>query len=84
MINTFTKYNLLILVFSAFSFKAYSAFDPTHKAYQNFNLQPSFNCIRFNQIDVFSGLSISERLQKLYDGTIEKELIKAFDKNKNS
>jgi helix-turn-helix protein len=28
-------------------------------------------------------LSNSERLQKLYDGTIEKELIKTYDKNKN-
>ena len=83
MLNTVTKYSLLILVFTTFSFKAYSAFDPSHKGYQNFNLQPSINCLRFNQINLFSGLSHSERLQKLYDGTIEKELIKAFDKNKN-
>ena len=78
-----TKNNLLILMFSAFSFEAYAAFGPSHKGYQNFNLQPSINCLRFNTINVFSGLSISERLQKLYDGTIEKELIKAYDKNKN-
>ena len=83
MLITVTKYGLLILVFTTFSFKAYSAFDPTHKAYQNFNLQPSINCIGFNQINLFSGLSHSERLQKLYDGTIEKELIKVFYKNKN-
>ena len=83
MLNTVTKYSLLILVFTTFSFKAYSAFDPSHKGYQNFNLQPSINCLRFNQINLFLVLSHSERLQKLYDGTIEKELIKAFDKNKN-
>jgi hypothetical protein len=83
MDNVIIKNSLLILMFSAFSFEAYPVFFPSNKGYQNFNLQPSINCLRLNTINVFSGLSNSERLQKLYDGTIEKELIKTYDKNKN-
>ena len=39
------------------------------------------SCMKASQLTAFSGLSIGERFQKLYDGTIEKEILK-INKNK--
>ena len=41
------------------------------------------SCMKASQLTAFSGLSIGERFQKLYDGTIEKEVLK-ISKNKQN
>jgi len=41
------------------------------------------SCQKASQLTAFSGLSIGERFQKLYDGTIEKEVLKISKSRKN-
>jgi len=41
------------------------------------------SCQKASQLTAFSGLSIGERFQKLYDGTIEKEVLKISKSKQN-
>ena len=41
------------------------------------------SCQKASQLTAFSSLSIGERFQKLYDGTIEKEVLKISKSKKN-
>lgn len=73
----------LLLAIVALSTSAKAAFDPSNNAYQNLNSQPFFNCVRYSQLSFFSKSTMSERFQKLYDGSIEKELFNAFKDRNN-
>lgn len=66
----------LIILVSSISIS--SAFDPS-SGIRN-TLKPSTNCFS-NKADtqVFSGLTISERFQKLYDGSFEKYYSQKYD-----
>ena len=41
------------------------------------------SCQRLSNLSAFSGLTIGERFQKIYDGTIEREVLKMSETKKN-
>ena len=67
---------LLLLTFSSITF-AYNV------DFINPITEINNSCQKASQLTAFSGLSIGERFQKLYDGTIEKEVLKISKSRKN-
>ena len=66
----------LIILVSSISIS--SAFDPS-SGIRN-TLKPSANCMsKKTDTQLFSGLTISERFQKLYDGSFEKYYSQKYD-----
>ena len=69
---------LLSLTIVFFSISISSAFDPS-SGIRN-TLKPSANCMsKKTDTQLFSGLTISERFQKLYDGSFEKYYSQKYD-----
>ena len=67
---------LLLLTFSSITF-AYNV------DFINPITEINNSCQKASQLTAFSGLSIGERFQKLYDGTIEKEVLNISKSRKN-
>ena len=79
--------NFIAIFYSLFFFSLLSILHSNTYAYNIDYINPmtetNNSCIKASQLTAFSGLSIGERFQKLYDGTIEKEILK-INKNKQN
>ena len=79
--------NFIAIFYSLFFFSLLSILHSNTYAYNIDYINPmtetNNSCIKASQLTAFSGLSIGERFQKLYDGTIEKEVLK-ISKNKQN
>ena len=77
--------NFIAIFYSLFFFSLLSILHSNTYAYNIDYINPmtetNNSCMKASQLTAFSGLSIGERFQKLYDGTIEKEVLK-ISKNK--
>jgi|TARA_B100001540_G_scaffold306507_1_gene318685 hypothetical protein len=79
--------NFIAIFYSLFFFSLLSILHSNTYAYNIDYINPmtetNNSCMKASQFTAFSGLSIGERFQKLYDGTIEKEVLK-ISKNKQN
>ena len=79
--------NFIAIFYSLFFFSLLSILHSNTYAYNIDYINPmtetNNSCMKASQLTAFSGLSIGERFQKLYDGTIEKEILK-INKNKQN
>ena len=79
--------NFIAIFYSLFFFSLLSILHSNTYAYNVDYINPitemNNSCQKASQLTAFSGLSIGERFQKLYDGTIEKEVLK-ISKNKQN
>jgi hypothetical protein len=79
--------NFIAIFYSLFFFSLLSILHSNTYAYNIDYINPmtetNNSCMKASQLTAFSGLSIGERFQKLYDGTIEKEVLK-ISKNKQN
>ncbi len=85
--NQCIRENLITLFYSLLFFILLSILHSNTYAYNVDYINPitemNNSCQKASQLTAFSGLSIGERFQKLYDGTIEKEVLKISKSRKN-
>ena len=85
--NQWIRKSLITFFYSSFLFLLLSILNSNTYAYNVDYINPitemSNSCLMASQLTAFSGLSIGERFQKLYDGTIEKEVLKISKSKKN-
>ena len=85
--NQWIRKSLITFFYSSFLFLLLSTLNSNTYAYNVDYINPitemSNSCQMASQLTAFSGLSIGERFQKLYDGTIEKEVLKISKSRKN-
>ena len=85
--NQWIRKSLITVFYSPFLFLLLSTLNSNTYAYNVDYINPitemNNSCQKASQLTAFSGLSIGERFQKLYDGTIEKEVLKISKSKKN-
>ncbi len=85
--NQWIRKSLITVFYSSFLLLLLSTLNSNTYAYNVDYINPitemGNSCQMVSQLTAFSSLSIGERFQKLYDGTIEKEVLKISKSKKN-